>query len=104
MAKAINAGTDIISGSSNPQLIIDAIGQGLLTEDEVNKSITLLLTEKMNLGLFEDPYVDPQNAIDVVDNAEVQQLADEAHHKSIVILRNDKNLLPLKDAKLESQM
>lgn len=55
----------------------------------------------MNLGLFEDPYVDPQNALDVVDNPETQQLADEAHNKSIVLLRNDENLLPLKDAKLK---
>jgi beta-glucosidase len=101
MAKAINAGTDIISGSSNPQLIIDAVNQGILTVDEVNKSVTLLLTEMMNLGLFEDPYVDPQNALNVVANPEVQQLADEAHRKSIVLLRNDKNLLPLKDAKLK---
>ncbi|WP_144548103.1 glycoside hydrolase family 3 N-terminal domain-containing protein [Bacillus sp. X1(2014)] len=101
MAKAIKAGTDIISGSSDPTLITTAVEQGILTEDEINKSVTLLLTEMMNLGLFEDPYVDPQNALDVVDNPEVQQLADEAHHKSIVLLRNDKNLLPLKDAKLK---
>jgi beta-glucosidase len=101
MAKAINAGTDIISGSSDPQLIIDAVGQDILSVDEVNESVTLLLTEMMNLGLFEDPYVDPQNALDVVANPEVQQIADEAHRKSIVLLRNDKNLLPLKDAKLK---
>jgi beta-glucosidase len=37
----------------------------------------------------------------VVANPEAQQLADEAHRKSIVLLRNDKNLLPLKDAKLK---
>ncbi|MEH7274217.1 glycoside hydrolase family 3 protein [Neobacillus vireti] len=101
MAKAINAGTDIISGSSDPTLITKAVEQGYLTEDEINKSVTLLLTEIMNLGLFEDPYVDPQNALDVVAKPESQQLADEAHRKSIVLLRNDKNLLPLKDAKLK---
>jgi beta-glucosidase len=101
MAKAIIAGTDIISGSSNPQLIIDAVNSGILSEEEVNESVSLLLSEMMNLGLFEDPYVDPQNALNVVDNPEVQQLADEAHRKSIVLLRNDKNLLPLKDAKLK---
>lgn len=55
----------------------------------------------MNLGLFEDPYVVSQNALDVVANPEAQELAYEAHLKSIVLLRNDKNLLPLKDAKLK---
>jgi beta-glucosidase len=101
VAKAINAGTDIISGSSDPLPIIQAVEQGLLTEEAVNESVSLLLTEMMNLGLFEDPYVDPQNALDVVANPEVQKLAYEAHQKSIVLLRNDKNLLPLKDAKLK---
>lgn len=101
MAKAINAGTDIISGSSDPTLITKAVEQGILTEEEVNKSVTLLLTEMMNLGLFEDPYVDPQNALDVVANPEAKELAADAHLKSIVLLRNDKNLLPLKDAKLK---
>ncbi|SER56897.1 glycoside hydrolase family 3 N-terminal domain-containing protein [Psychrobacillus sp. OK032] len=100
-AKAINAGTDIISGSSEPQFIINAVKEGLLTEEAVNESVTLLLTEMMNLGLFEDPYVDVKNALDVVANPKVQELAFEAHLKSLVLLRNDKNILPLKDAKLK---
>ncbi|WP_185907854.1 glycoside hydrolase family 3 protein [Psychrobacillus soli] len=101
VAKAINAGTDIISGSSEPQLIIDAVKKGFLLEKTVNESITLLLTEMMHLGLFEDPYVDAQHALDVVANPKVQELAYEAHLKSLVLLRNDQNLLPLKDAKLK---
>ena len=96
-AKAINAGTDIISGSSEPQFIINAVKEGLLSEEAVNESVTLLLTEMMNLGLFEDPYVDVQHALDVVAKPEVQAKAYEAHLKSIVLLRNDKNILPLKD-------
>jgi beta-glucosidase len=79
VAKAIKAGTDIISGSSNPQPIIDAVNSGLLSEAEVDESVALLLTEMINLGLFEDPYVDPQNALDVVANQEAQQFADNAH-------------------------
>jgi len=102
MAKAINAGTDIISGSSNPQLIMDAVEQNLLTEEKVDQSVSRLLAEMMQLGLFEDPYVDPQHALDVVDNPEVNELANEAHLKSIVLLRNDQNILPLKVKRLEN--
>ncbi|MBZ5750686.1 glycoside hydrolase family 3 protein [Metabacillus rhizolycopersici] len=102
VAKAINAGTDIISGSSDPSLIVKAVEQGLLKESVVNESVSLLLTEMMNLGLFEDPYVDPQHALDVVANPKAQELAYEAHLKSIVLLRNDNNLLPLNDAKLKN--
>lgn len=100
-AKAINAGTDIISGSSEPEHIINAVDQGLLSMEAVNESVTLLLSEMMNLGLFEDPYVDAQHALDVVANPKAQELAYEAHLKSLVLLRNDKNILPLKDAKLK---
>ncbi|WP_160724980.1 glycoside hydrolase family 3 protein [Bacillus sp. USDA818B3_A] len=100
-AKAIKAGTDLISGSSDPQLIVDAVNSGLLSEAEVDESVSLLLTEMMNLGLFEDPYVNPQNALDVVADPQAQKLADEAHLKSVVLLRNDKNILPLKDAKMQ---
>lgn len=101
-AKAIKAGTDIISGASDPAPIIEAVESGLLSEDSIDESVSLLLSEMMNLGLFEDPYVDPQHALEVVDNEEVKELAYEAHQKSVVLLRNDKNVLPLKDAKLKN--
>ncbi|RHW37612.1 glycoside hydrolase family 3 protein [Lysinibacillus yapensis] len=101
-AKAINAGTDIISGSSEPELIVKAVRQGLLKEEAVNESVTFLLTEMMNLGLFEDPYVDAQHALKVVDNPAVDELAYEAHLKSVVLLRNDQNVLPLKDAQIKN--
>ncbi|MBV7505415.1 glycoside hydrolase family 3 C-terminal domain-containing protein [Bacillus sp. sid0103] len=100
-AKAIEAGTNIISGASDPTPIINAVKNGLLNEDKVDESVTFLLTEMMKLGLFENPYVDGQNALDVVNNPKSQEKADEAHRKSLVLLRNDningENLLPLYD-------
>ena len=60
-----------------------------------------LLTEMMKLGLFENPYVDPKRALEVVNNPESQEKADLAHRKSIVLLRNDQNLLPLHDKKIK---
>lgn len=101
-AKAIDAGTNIISGASDPTPIINAVKNGLLDEKKVDESVTFLLTEMMKLGLFENPYVDGQNALDVVNNPESQKKADEAHRKSLVLLRNDKihgkNVLPLNDS------
>ena len=105
-AKAIDAGTNIISGASDPTPIISAVKNGLLAEEKVNESVTFLLTEMMKLGLFENPYVNEQNALNVVNNPASQKKADEAHRKSIVLLRNDKingdNLLPLKDEKVKN--
>ncbi|WML26447.1 glycoside hydrolase family 3 N-terminal domain-containing protein [Neobacillus sp. OS1-33] len=104
-AKAIDAGTNIISGASDPTPIINAVKNGLLAEEKVDESVTFLLNEMMKLGLFENPYVDRQNALNVVNNPESQKKADEAHRKSLVLLRNDtvngKKVLPLGDSEIK---
>ncbi len=101
-AKALNAGTNIFSGVANPTPIINAVKQGLVSEQKVNRSATYLLTEMMKLGLFENPYVDPKHALEVVNNPASQQRADLAHRKSVVLLRNENNVLPLTDKKITS--
>ena len=77
----------------------------MLDEKKVDESVTFLLTEMMKLGLFENPNVDGQNALDVVNNPESQKKADEAQRKSLVLLRNDnihgKNVLPLGDSEIK---
>lgn len=94
--KALDAGVDIFSGSADPSRILETVKKGLVTEARINESVTCLLKEKFELGLFENPYVDPLNADSVVNNAEFRKLADQAFHKSIVLLRNDESILPLK--------
>lgn len=96
-AKALNAGTNIFSGVPNPKPMINAVNQGLVKEETINRSVEYLLTEMMNLGLFENPYVDPTEALAIANDEESQKIADDAHRRSIVLLRNDNNLLPLKD-------
>ncbi|WP_316568609.1 glycoside hydrolase family 3 N-terminal domain-containing protein [Neobacillus sp. YIM B06451] len=99
-AKALNAGTNIFSGVANPTPIITAVNQGLVSVDRVNRSATYLVTEMMKLGLFENPYVDPKNALNVANDPTSQERADLAHRKSVVLMRNDNNLLPLTDEKI----
>ncbi|MCL7749720.1 glycoside hydrolase family 3 protein [Halalkalibacter alkaliphilus] len=99
-ARAINAGTDLISGNSDPQPIIDTVEQGLVEEERIDEAVSRLLTEMYKLGLFENPYVDPQNALEVVDRPESQEKADVAHRKSVVLMKNEDNVLPLRDEKI----
>ena len=94
--KAINAGVDIFSGSADPALLIETVKKGLVTEKRINESIVRLLKEKFELGLFENPYVDPEAAEKLVGNTEFQKKADLAMRKSIVLLRNETQVLPLK--------
>jgi beta-glucosidase len=95
--KAVDAGVDIFSGGADPTLLLETVKKGLITEARINESITRLLKEKFELGLFENPYVDVEAAVKTVGNAEFQKKADLALRKSIVLLRNSDKLLPLAD-------
>ncbi|WP_338452699.1 glycoside hydrolase family 3 N-terminal domain-containing protein [Niallia oryzisoli] len=101
VAKALEAGANIFSGQKDPQPIIHAVEQGLVSEEKINRSVAYLLTEMMNLGLFENPYVDSKRAIEVVNNPASKEKADLVHRKSIILLRNDQKLLPLNDKKIK---
>ncbi|HEV7379246.1 MAG TPA: glycoside hydrolase family 3 N-terminal domain-containing protein [Dyadobacter sp.] len=94
--KAIDAGVDLFSGTADPTILLETVKQGLLSENRINESVVRLLKEKFELGLFENPYVDIDMAKQVVGNAEFQKKADLAQRKSIVLLRNEAKLLPVK--------
>jgi beta-glucosidase len=93
--KAIDCGVDIFSGSADPALLLETVKKGMVSEQRINESVARLLKEKFDLGLFENPYVDVENAVKTVGNPEFQKKADIAHRKSIVLLKNDAKLLPL---------
>jgi beta-glucosidase len=93
-AKAVQAGVNLFSESQIPQALIDTVNQGLLTEADLNPSVRFLLTEMFNLGLFENPYVDPAQAQVVARSVGAQMVADQAHRESIVLMRNDEHVLP----------
>lgn len=50
----------------------------------------------MKLGLFENPYVNPSEALAIANNPESQAIAEDAHRRSIVLLKNNERLLPLR--------
>lgn len=94
--KAIDCGVDIFSGSADPSLLIETVKKGLVSESRINESVSRLLKEKFDLGLFENPYVDVEKAVKTVGNVDFQQKADLAMRKSIVLLRNQEGILPIK--------
>jgi beta-glucosidase len=94
--KAIDCGVDLFSGTGDPTLLLETVKKGMVSESRINQSIERLLTEKFELGLFENPYVDVSYAEKTVGNSEFQKKGDLAFRKSIVLLRNDAKLLPIK--------
>lgn len=93
--KAVNAGIDQFGGVTDTQILVDAVKKGLLTEARLDASVTRILKQKFELGLFEQPYVDVRLAADIVGAPETKKEADTAQFRSLVLLQN-KNILPLK--------
>lgn len=91
---ALDAGTDILSGFNNNKQLLNLVTSGKLAESRVDISVKRLLKEQFELGLFENPYVDPNRASYLLGNVANQRKADLAQRKSIVLLQN-KTTLPL---------
>lgn len=94
--RTLEAGVNLYSGTADPSKLIETLRSGKVDLKLVDNSVFLLLMEKFKLGLFENPYVDVQAAETLVGNTRFRQKAELAMRKSIVLLRNEQNLLPLK--------
>ena len=93
--KALEAGVDVFSGSADPSNLIKTVQKGLVKESRLDASVSKLLKEKFELGLFENPYVDVEAAEKIVGKAAFQEKGELALRKSIVLLRNSNNVLPI---------
>ncbi len=96
-ALAINSGINLNCGDVFP-FLNDAVKQGLVTEKTIDESLSQLLKTKFRLGMFDPPEKNPFNAIssEVINADAHQQMAREAAQKSIVLLKNDNQTLPIK--------
>ena len=92
---------DISDAPIYPDLV-QQVKLGLVPESEVDRAAARILAAKFRLGLFDNPYVDPDYAERINNSAEHKKLAVEAARKAIVLLKNEKNLLPLDLTKLKS--
>lgn len=100
-AMAIKAGVNLNCGF-NYQHIPDAVEQGLITEKDVDRELRYLMHTRFKLGLFDPPNLNPFNEIptEVIHSEKHVELAHEAALKSLVLLKNKNNVLPLdKDIK-----
>lgn len=95
--KAILAGVDQFGGEKNPEIVIQLVKQGKVSEERIDISARRILKLKFKLGLFDDPYVNEDEAGKICGNAKFQAIADSAQKKSIVLLKNEGNILPLKN-------
>ena len=100
---AISAGVDYdLSDGSVYRTLLWQVKMGTVSEAELDRAVARVLATKFRLGLFDNPYVDPDNAEKTTNSAEHRALALKAAQKVVVLLKNEKNLLPLDLSKLKT--
>jgi beta-glucosidase len=97
-ALALRAGVDlnITYEPAYLQPLIDNVKEGKVPMALVDRAVRRVLEAKFRLGLFEHPYVDVAHAEQIVHAKEHQDLALKVASEGIVLLKNEKNLLPLR--------
>jgi beta-glucosidase len=96
-AMAVKEGCDLNCGVTYPALL-GAVEQGLISEEEIDRAVGRLFMARFRLGMFDPPeqVAYAQIPYTVVDSPEHRELALRAARESIVLLKNEDNLLPLK--------
>ena len=101
--QSLEAGLDIeLPDPSVNKTLVEQIKAGKIPLELIDRAVSRILYQKFQLGLFENPYVDAEKAARLTDTAEDRNLAAEAARRSIVLLKNDNDTLPLDRAKLKS--
>jgi beta-glucosidase len=77
------------------QPLHEAVDKGIVNMELIDKSVSRILKTKFRLGLFENPYVDEAKADEAFETPEHRSLARALALKSMVLLKNSDNLLPL---------
>ncbi|BFM15129.1 glycoside hydrolase family 3 N-terminal domain-containing protein [Maricurvus nonylphenolicus] len=97
--KMLDAGIDQIGGEHIPELVVQLVRDGKLKESRLDSSVRRLLKDKFLLGLFDNPYVDPEVAKTLVGQQDFINKGISAQRKSLVLLKNDvvngSSVLPL---------
>ncbi len=94
--QAVEAGVDIeLPYTEMYDALITLVIKGVVSESAIDKCVARVLRSKFITGLFDDPYADPDYAEEVFKKPEHKALALKAAREAIILLKNDKNILPL---------
>lgn len=97
-ALALHNTVDLNCGDTYNPYLIEAFKMGMVTEKEINGAVTTLFKTRFKLGMFDAPGKNPYDNIgtEVINSEKHRAIAREAAEKSIVLLKNSNNVLPLK--------
>ena len=93
--RVIEVGCDQFGGENKPELVVQLVKEGKLSEDRVDISVRRILKQKFQLGLFDNPFVDETKVGEIVGQTEWQALGEKTQQESLTLLKNADNTLPL---------
>ncbi len=99
--KIIEAGCDQFGGESRPELVVQLVKKGKLSEERIDISIKRLLKQKFELGLFDNPFVDESKVNEIIGTEASIALGEKTQKISMTLLKNEKSTLPLAQKKLK---
>lgn len=104
VALGVNSGCELECGGTYREKLVDAVKLGLISEETIDKALTRILTARFKLGEFDPVELVPYNHYDksLLAGDKFAQLAYEAAVKSIVLLKNSGNFLPVDKKKIRS--
>jgi len=86
--KALEAGVDQFGGEACPEVIVSLVRSGQVPEYRIDQSARRILRDKFRLGLFDQPYLDVDEAERIVGNPTFREAGELAQRRSIVLLKN----------------
>ncbi len=100
---AFNAGVDIETPDPDGYAYLkNLVDDGMIGIKKLDTVVTRILVNKFRLGLFDDPYVDPDKAEQVVGSPQKRAIAYKAAQEAMVLLKNDNNFLPFDKNKIKT--
>lgn len=112
----MDAYAEEVSNRAFPDIIVQAVKEGLVSEEDFNEHVARVLRNKFDLGIFEDPYSDWEDALALIGSeayqqeqftvmsnddinaarrSEITQMEEQLMVESSILLKNDNNILPL---------
>jgi len=100
VTKIIDAGVDQFGGENCPELVVKLVKEGRVSEARIDSSVRRLLTQKFELGLFDNPFIDESKVSRVVGNPNSLAAGVASQRRAMTLLKNQDKVLPLAPGKL----
>ncbi len=93
--KVLDAGVDQFGGESRPELVLELMRNGQISNERIDQSIRRLLRQKFQLGLFDNPFVDTDKVPQVLGRPDFVKAGAASQRQAVTLLKNENSILPL---------